>query len=186
MRNSLSWIEFKEGNDSSFSQLYEEYIDSLYRYGMKFFKNEDVVKDCIHDLFVKLYQNRTNLPDTENPLLFLFVSLKNSIVDKLRREEKFIRLSPMDPDFYVDFYLDQEENSSDIEERFHEVVNALSPRQKEAIYLRYQMEMSYDEIAILLNINPQSARNLVYRTIEKIRSRISFTVFLFLFLSLEN
>ncbi len=186
MDDSLLWMEFKNGDDYPFSQLYEKYVDSLFRYGMKFVKNEDIVKDSIHDLFIKIYQNREHLPDASNPLLFLFISLKNGIVDKLRTEQKYVSNSFVDPEFYVDFYLEHEDDSSDLEDRFEEVMSLLSPRQKEIIYLRYQMEMSYDEIAVLLNVNVQSVRNLVHRAIENIRSKISLTIFLFLYLHLTT
>ncbi|MDR3061856.1 MAG: sigma-70 family RNA polymerase sigma factor [Dysgonamonadaceae bacterium] len=179
MQDSSLWITFKKGDDGAFSQLYENYADLLYKYGIKFIKDQEIVKDCIHDLFIKLYQDREKLPDTNDPLLFLFVSLKNNIIDKLRIETKYT--SYVDTEFYVDFYLEQEENLPDLEEQFLEVMSLLSPRQKEGIYLRYQLEMSYDEIAALLKISSQSARNLVHRSIEKIRSKMSLTIFLFFF-----
>ncbi|MDR1371071.1 MAG: RNA polymerase sigma factor [Dysgonamonadaceae bacterium] len=182
MQDFSLWRTFKSGNDGAFSQLYENYVDLLYRYGTKFIKDKEVVKDCIHDLFIKLYQDRDKLPNIDNPSLFLFVSLKNLIIDKLREETKYTYY--VYPEFYIDFYMDQEEDLSIQEERFLEVMNLLSPKQKEAIYLRYYLEMSYNDIAALLEINSQSARNLIHRSIEKIRRKMSLTIFLFFYFSL--
>jgi RNA polymerase sigma factor (sigma-70 family) len=184
MQDSSLWIPFKRGDDGAFSRLYENYVDLLYNYGIKFIKDKEIVKDCIHDLFIKLYQDRDKLPDTDDPSLFLFISLKNRIIDKLREKTKYTYC--VDPEFYVDFYLEpeQEENLSDLEEQFLEAMDLLSPRQKEAIYLRYQLEMSYDEMAALLKMSSQSVRNLVHRSIEKIREKISLVIFLFFYFSL--
>ncbi|WP_286860436.1 RNA polymerase sigma factor, partial [Proteiniphilum sp. UBA5510] len=46
----------------------------------------------------------------------------------------------------------------------------LTPRQREIIYLRYMQELDYEEIAILMEINYNSARRLVHRSIEHLRS----------------
>lgn len=168
------WEQFINNDENAFAALFEETSGPLYKYGLKFMANEDTVKDCIQDLFIKLYKNRHSLPKLENPTFYLFRSLKNLLFDAILQKEKVVYLSPQEISFHADFFYDNQEEPVDdnIKEKFEEVVNSLSDRQKEAIYLRYQADMSYDEISKLLDINYQSARNLVHRSIEKIRSAI--------------
>lgn len=49
---------------------------------------------------------------------------------------------------------------------------SLTDRQKEAIYLRFNKGLEYEEISFLLNLNYQSARALIHRAIEKLREVI--------------
>ncbi|MCD7930589.1 MAG: sigma-70 family RNA polymerase sigma factor [Tannerellaceae bacterium] len=178
---NILWTQFREGDQQAFAKLFRDFSERLYRYGIKFVQDEELVKDSIQELFIRLHQNRSKLPDVVNPLFYLFQTLKNILIDALRQREKITYLSSEEIPFHVHFeYNDTggEEDSESIKEQFDHVLSLLSERQKEAIYLRYSAEMSYEEIATLLNINYQSTRNLIHRAMEKIRSEINPSLFL--------
>lgn len=181
------WDNFREGNDEAFSLLFETYIDPLHRYGLKFVSDEDIVKDCIQDLFIKLYNNRESLSSTTNPKFYLLLSLKNMILDTLSKNKRITYVSPGDLPFIASQYykVDETNDEDDQEEirlKFEQVLSMLNPRQKEAIYLRFQLDLSYEEISDLLGINYQSARNLIHRSITKIRENTDLSLFIVLFL----
>lgn len=182
------WDCFRQGDDMAFSHLFEAYLDTLYRYGRKFVSDEDFVKDCVQDLFVKLYNNRSSLSSTTNPKFYLLLSLKNMIIDALAKTKRLTYMSPEDLPFLASIhYKPEEEDTSEEDEemrqKFDSVLGMLKERQKEAIYLRFQLGLSYEEISQLLNINYQSARNLIHRSISRIRATMDIRIFLLLFLS---
>ena len=175
------WDKFRQGDNDAFSFLFESYLDTLYRYGLKFVSDEDFVKDCVQDLFIKLYNNRMSLSSTTNPKFYLLFSLKNMIIDSLSKNKRITYMSPEDLPFiasYSRYNEDTSEEDEEIKQKFEEVLSMLNARQKEAIYLRFQLDMSYEEISQLLEINYQSARNLIHRSITKIRSMMNLRVFL--------
>lgn len=174
------WNNFRQGDDEAFSTLFEVYLDSLYRYGCKFISDEASVKDCVQDLFIKIYNNRANLSHTTNPQFYLLYSLKNLIIDSLAKNKRLIYMSSEELPFFASIYYQSDEESNDDEaaQKFERVMAVLNDRQKEAIYLRYQLEMSYEEISKLLGINYQSARNLIHRSIMKIRSMMDLGIFI--------
>lgn len=59
------------------------------------------------------------------------------------------------------------------------MLRGLTGRQKEIIYLRFIHEMSFDEISEIMEINIQSARNLLVRSMEKLRKEAILAVILF-------
>lgn len=168
------WNDFRNGDNQAFEKLFRIFSDELYQYGLKFIHDEYQVKDCIQDLFIKIYHNRKNLSYTDNPRLYLFRALKNLIIDSLRNNH-IMYVSSEELPFYADYEYYMEDNSeendgTEIRKKYEKAINLLNPRQKEAVYLRYQKEMSYEEISELLEINYQSARNLIHRALEKMRS----------------
>lgn len=183
---SQLWDDFRNGDDIAFSALFNLYSDALFRYGSKFVKDQGLVKDCIQDIFIKLHKNHANLSPTTNPLLYLFKSLKNRLADALESRSNRIMYIPQEElPFLVDYKFepeDEHEGDDEIRETFERVMNLLTPRQKEAIYLHYQSELSYEEIAQLLGINYQSVRNLIHRAVEKVRLEMNITLFLMLYL----
>ena len=58
-------------------------------------------------------------------------------------------------------------------------MDTLSPRQREAIYLKFISELSYNEIGLIMKLNYQSARNLVFRALEKLRESLPSNLFIF-------
>ena len=70
--------------------------------------------------------------------------------------------------------IDDQMNELDDEKRrlLSEAMLSLTERQKEAIYLRFNRGLEYEEISFLLNLNYQSSRALINRAIEKLREII--------------
>lgn len=180
------WDRFRQEDNDAFSILFETYLDTLYRYGRKFVSDEDFVKDCVQDLFVKLYNNRTSLSPTMNPKFYLLLSLKNTIIDALAKTNRLTYIPPEDLPFLAWAYYKTEnediDDNDEVKQKFDEALGMLNARQKEAVYLKFQLNLSYEEISELLGINYQSARNLIHRSITKIRSTMGLHIFLSLFL----
>jgi DNA-directed RNA polymerase specialized sigma24 family protein len=97
MENWSLWINFLDGDDSAYAALYKKHIDSLFAYGMCFTPNRELVKDCVHDVFVKIYQNRKHLHPVDNVKVYLFISLKNSLFDSFGNEKSFGRVTLSTP-----------------------------------------------------------------------------------------
>lgn len=168
------WDSFREGDINSFSLLYKRYFDSLYNYGKALISDEDTVKDCIQDLFIKLYRNRKRLPALSYPKIYMLSSLKNIIIDTLSRNKRIGYITRDDLSFLYSEYQSNRTSSEEDEERelnFDTIICVLNNRQKEAVYLRFMEGLSYDGISHILGITSQSARNLIHRSILKIREK---------------
>lgn len=112
------------------------------------------------------------------------------ILDAIAKNKRLTYVSPQDLPFIATYqYLSEQEETEETEEvkqKFEQVLNMLNSRQKEAIYLRFQLDLSYEEISELLGINYQSARNLIHRSITKIRDNMDLALFISLFIRVFN
>ena len=63
----------------------------------------------------------------------------------------------------------EKEERIQIKEKINRLLEVLSDKQREIIYLRFFQELSYDEIGVMLNMTPASVKNVVYKAINKIR-----------------
>jgi len=170
------WRRFIAGEQAAFASLYEATVDRLFHYGLKFTCDEELVKDCIHDLFIKIYNNRSELPDTDRHIFFMFKVLRNILINAINRNDRTILVAPQELPLHDEFVYDsdnsdEEADGDEVMRNFANLVSSLPPRQKEAITMRYQAGLSYSEIAHRLGINYQSARNLIHRAVEKIRPK---------------
>ena len=71
----LLWRRFIEGDEEAYACIYRQYVDSLYAYASCFISDKCLVEDCIQDLFIKIYQNRKSLKETDNIKLYLYLYL---------------------------------------------------------------------------------------------------------------
>ena len=69
----------------NFTDLYDKTIDDLFEFGSKFTTDREMIKDCIQDVFVKLYTKKDELVSVSNIESYLYVSLRNRINDEFRR-----------------------------------------------------------------------------------------------------
>ena len=168
------WKRFLSGDDAAYSRLYTEYVQTLYRYGSRFTSNGELIKDCIQDIFTTLYKDRHRLgPPPANVKVYLFVSLKNNLVRALQKESRHepfeheIHTFLLEPSVEEQF-IDNESNRNQ-QKLIEKILLILTPRQKEIIYYRYIQELELDEICKLMQLNYQSAQNLLQRSIKKIR-----------------
>lgn len=69
------------------AHIFERYVRVLFMYGSQFTGDRELVKDCIQDVFVKIYSNRSNLRPTDNIKYYLFAALRNSLLNNLKRNK---------------------------------------------------------------------------------------------------
>ena len=68
---------FCAGDDNAYAQLYDMYVNILFNYGIKLTQDQELVKDCIHDVFVKVYNKRADQKTINNFGSYVIISLKN-------------------------------------------------------------------------------------------------------------
>jgi len=182
MEDVALWNLVLEGDMKAMSVLYKRHYDLLFNFGLKYVQNDDFVKDCIQDVFVKLCTSK-HLSHTDYVRSYFLTSLKHTISDKLSSlkpleelSEHSFNLSIEDTALSVLFKDGDEELG--IGQRLVSAYKSLPDNQRIAIYLRYIKGLSYKEIAVLLDINPQSSMNLVSRALANLRSKMSLEDYL--------
>ncbi|MNL66075.1 RNA polymerase sigma factor [compost metagenome] len=65
-----------------------------------------------------------------------------------------------------------DEQQSELLLKLSRQLELLPSRQKEALYLRFNSELEYEEIAVIMNISLETCRTLVYRAVKQLRERM--------------
>ncbi|WP_423128191.1 RNA polymerase sigma factor [Gaoshiqia sp. Z1-71] len=177
----LLWQSFLAGDDRSFSIIYERYAGSLLTYGRKFNIDNELVGDALQEVFVDLYLKRDRFgKQIKNLKAYLFIALKNNLLKKINHRKKWqfqvIEGKGDELEFSTEYniqeYLIEKELSKEIQQKLQAAVAGLSPKQKEIIYLKFEEELDYPEIARVLKIGVESARKQIYRAIKTLRETI--------------
>lgn len=172
------WKLLREENDaSSIKYFYDQYVKLLYKYGYHFCQDASLVEDCVQDLFLRIWEKRSALGDTDNVKLYLMVSLKRSIYDKIKKSSKTTVTDEMPKDsFDISFTMEEQIISSESEQmakdKLLKCLDSLSGRQKEVIYLRFYNGFSPEEVSEIMQISNQSVRNVQASALKKMRNNM--------------
>lgn len=173
IQNDFIWKAFTKGKHWALSKLYATYYNELYHYGIKLLTNEEETKDLIQDLFYKLWKNRQNLKQPDNVKAYLLRGLRTVILDyiKIYKMKYQVTELPEDITFLlgIGHQAEMDETLNETTRKLYDELEKLPARQKEAIYLHYIKEYKYTEVAEIMNINVQSARNLVHEGLTKLK-----------------
>ena len=156
------------------TQLYDTHIDNLFMFGTKFTSDRELIKDCIQDVFVRLFNKGKELDKMDNIESYLYVSLRNRINDEFRRQTHLsddeitdLNMRPLAESEEYDLERIDEENNRQL--AMTQYISNLSPRQQQIIHLFYIEERKYDDICQIMGINYQSVRNLMHRSMSRLK-----------------
>ncbi len=170
----ILWDNFRNGDKKAYSRIYELYAQEVFSYGMLFSTNHELVQDCLHDVFVKIYCNREKLSAVDNIKLYLFVAMKNQLFDIFCKDKALYHNETVEPVFTLELTVEDEfiyrEEQQYLTERIQQMLESLTPRQKEVLYYRYIENLSYEEIEKIMQMNYQSILNLIQRSLKKLRT----------------
>lgn len=187
--DSKLWEKFKACEKDALSRIYFENIGLLHRYGKKFTRDEELVKDMIQDLFLNLIKSRERLGATNNIRLYLLKSLKLRLLREIYRQKKTPDRQPSgDYELNIVYSYEEEliakERLNKKEELVLSGLEKLTPKQREILFYRFTCDLEYSEICELMAINYDSARKMVFRSLKFLRAFVTdnnliLSVFLF-------
>ncbi|MBA6152381.1 RNA polymerase sigma factor [Gelidibacter maritimus] len=165
--------------------IYKRHVDDLYAYGLHLGFNNSVVMDAIHNVFQKLLINK-KLDYKNNTKAYLLKSVRNELLDDYKRSQIHSLYDPNNKSLPFEFEVNVEDAIMDQEDKaflkskIQEVLQSLTPRQREIIYLRYTQNYNYQQISEILEITLPACRNLMLKALKHLRKNKMGNFYLFL------
>ena len=166
------WSSFQKGDKQAYAVLYQKYFEVLYRYSLRVTADRELVKDCIHDLFITIWKNRDNLSQPNSVKAYLLSAIQR----KLKRQTTRLRSQQSDIDQLSTPLMSNCREEQIIEDQTEQeqkhlvekALNNLTKREREAIYLKFYGNLSYKEVADTMAIGVDSLYNLISKSVEKL------------------
>ncbi|NHE59568.1 RNA polymerase sigma factor [Cyclobacterium plantarum] len=185
------WKLVADGDQTAFDHIYLTHAKDLYKYGFRFTQDTELIKDVIQDVFIHIWESKNVLFINKSIKFYLFSCFRREVIKRVNVACKYESIEDYHSkiSWEVSFQEILEENqiSLDSTHKLSRAIDALPLRQKEAIYLRYLQELTYDEISELMGVQIPSIYNLIFKGIKSLKTVLShsdFTskvIFLFFF-----
>ena len=179
----IIWESFRAGNEDAFARLFLLFGDSLFYYGCSFTNDRELIKDSIQELLCSLWERRNQCPEVAKVKYFLFSGLRRIILREVQRQRRYVltsgdvdeqikdRVAQKIPSREED--LIQQEINTQYRFQIKQAIEALSPRQREAIHLKYYEGLSYEEMAEVMQVQKGSIGHFIGQAIKALQKRMN-------------
>jgi RNA polymerase sigma-70 factor (ECF subfamily) len=141
----------RNGDESAFRDLFDEYYGNLCNYLKYYIKNYDEVEDQVQEVFANIWKVRRNLPAIMSLKSYLFSSVKNKLLDYYKHLSVRIKASDK------------------IKEFLDNAIRKLPPRRREVFVLVKINGMTYQEAADIMGINKKTIEGQLSMAIKTLR-----------------
>jgi len=182
-------IQLKDGSQLAFKQLFDRYTPRIYRFAISYLKSDADAEELVQDVFLKLWEKRETLDESQNIRAYIFKIAINSIYNLSKRKNY--------RQVYNEFVKNNFTQGNEFtwnEVVYNELVDSLNlhidkmPAQRRDIFLMSRKDgLSNQEIAKNLNISLRTVENQIYRSVSYLREQLKpNSVFLLLLFFLNS
>jgi RNA polymerase sigma-70 factor (ECF subfamily) len=168
-----------------FKKLFDSYFPSLCVFANRFVNDEDLSKDMVQEVFLKVWNSATEFESEKSLKVYLYLATKNTCFDYLKKEKRKQQGGNINTDQLHDAgYINDDDVVLDIirEETYRQLEDAielLPEKAREVLRLNLK-SLTNQEIADELNISINTVKTHKLSAFKKLRELLGhqFVVFL--------
>ena len=164
-----------KGNENAYQELFKRYWGQVYGTGLRLTKSPELSKDLAQEIFLKLWDNRSKLPEVQRVDAWLYTISRNLVTDYLRKKV----LAPSNADWLESYFLHDTQGPQqrleylELERLLKEAIDQLTPPLQQVFKLSRYEGLSHEQIARQMGISRVSSKAYVVRALTEIRKYIA-------------
>lgn len=168
MEDLYLWENIKKGSKTDLKQLHNRYFSQLCLYAFKSAKNTEVMEELVSDCFIKLWENRKSIEIKTSVKHYIFLMLRNSIID-YQRKKKFVtvQIEEISDPASEDYFNDQKEYAV-----LYSAIEKLPEQRRRILELAVFESLSYNQIAEKLHISRNTVKTQICRAYHFLKEKI--------------
>ncbi|SEW19002.1 RNA polymerase sigma-70 factor, ECF subfamily [Chitinophaga sp. YR573] len=173
--NRVHWENISRGDMQALLALHGNTYFHLIRFGLKICGDDELVKDCVNQLFLQLWDKRAKMQPVIQVRAYLFTTLRHLILDELsyldKMDNAIIRMSgeAAPNELSYEEIIINVQHDEELKRKLHAAMQQLTHRQKELIQLKFFDGLSYEQIAAHTSQSVKTAYNTIYDAIKQLR-----------------
>lgn len=164
-----------ESNEQAFEQAYEKYHRQLYHFALKFVRSEELAKEAVHDVFLKVWENRSGLSRQLSFRGYLLTICRNHVLNLLKR-------ASLDASIKAEILRHSLQSHHSTEDTVHysdyfqfalRAIEQLPP-QRQLVFKMCKLEgKSYEEAALILGISKGTVRDHLFKANRQVKKYLA-------------
>jgi RNA polymerase sigma-70 factor (family 1) len=167
--------QLADGSENAFRALFHAYRDKLYNYVVKLCGSTETAEDTVHDVFLKLWEKKAELPEMYNLDAYLYRMARNKSIDVFRlvaREGLMLSEIGREQGLKTGFEGEDRITHQEVLDAIKIAVNKLTPQQRQVFLMSRQQGLKIGEIARQLEIAERTAKNHLSEALRFLREEM--------------
>ena len=152
------------GEESAFGELYDLFSGRMYRAAVRLLDNAADAEDIVHEVFFALFRGRRRLADVRDLEAYVFMSLHHAV----SRRRSSAGNAPVE--LAQDIEAPRAESGADDE--LEAAMRRLPDPQREAISLKIDGQLTFAQIAEVVDISPNTAASRYREGLRKLKDML--------------
>jgi len=171
------WKNIKQGSKTALKHLHDKYFNQMCLFAFKSTEDSRMVEELVSDCFIKLWENRKTIEIKTSVKHYIFLMLRNGIIDNYRK--KSFRTEPLTeiPDLGTQDVFDEQEQYAAL----YAAIEKLPQHCRRILKLAVFDLFSYDQIAEKLKISRNTVKTQMARAYRFLRENLNPKYFLFFY-----
>lgn len=171
------WNKFiYDGDESAYYQIYAHYHKYFFYIGTKKGALSEKIGDCVHDLFLYVFENRNKLSTIKNHHNYLVTTFLHALFKKQHfsseESEELESVEDLQTMHWADERILVKDTNDHVRQLLQQYIDELSISQARMVYEKFYLGLSYEEIAKAHDITLRTAYNTIFTAINRLRKNI--------------
>lgn len=170
-----------DGDMLAFDIIYKKYSRRLYGFVFRYLKQEADTEEIVQDVFMKIWKSRNKINIYSSFETYLFTIAHNATVNLLKKRATELKYVQHVKSLQCINETDEIINKIQYQELFNkyqDLLNELSPRQREIFLLSREEGLSHKEIAEKLDISVNTVKNHLVTTLSILKGKLDCGMFI--------
>lgn len=166
--------EIRNGDVRAFEDLFNNHCQRLINFSRRYVREKEIAENIVQDVFLRVWQNRSNLDPSQMIHSYLFTSVKNESLKYLRHLDVEHRGEDRVADsINKEKSPEQEIEGNELTKEIYKAISELPEKCREIFKMNRFDKLKYAEIAKILDISIKTVETQMGRALKKLRERLS-------------
>lgn len=164
----------RQGDIKAFDELYYRYLPKLLGFAYKYLLDEQEAEETVQEIFIRIWEKRSNLDENRNFKSYLFQSVKNHLLNKLRNQKKNCTIEEIPEKYCISTEnIFEKITYKELENTTIELIKSLPKTQQKVFVLSKIDGLSHDEIASRLSLSKRTVEHHIYLATKYLKGELT-------------
>jgi RNA polymerase sigma factor (sigma-70 family) len=169
------WLLITNDDKVAYAEVYRFLYRRFYNYGRKFTADNLLIEDAAQETLINMWDKRHDFAFINYPETYFYTAFRYLLFNKIKQQHKLVfnQQNDEEPEFTTEQSLVENERNEDIKIQLQQSINKLTPRQREAIFLRFYEELSYEEVAQVMKITVKASYKIMAKALSELKENLN-------------
>lgn len=176
--------QLKAGDEKIYRDIFNAFYAPLCQYALIYLNQTSIAEEVVHNLFIKLWENKADLEIRTSFKSYLFRSVRNQCLNHLRNQKSRAisvdSLEEVEDELLEEISIYEEMDMPELKATIKSAIDDLPPKCRQIFLMSRESELTYTQIAEELSVSKKTVENQMGIALKRLKEKLSPSLFLFI------